>query len=195
MTTSGSVRKRKRTTNVPEDSVTCQQQEVDHTQKKFGLSKWRSSCGSMSRGDLALSEGEIAALTTSMRQIGVGAPHNAEALAIFHQLFYDEWMTRSPSGSLARITVDGKNCFGMVEWQAVREAASRFLPKHMEAAAWKHRSPSQVEQEGLRPPMPKDRGAEQRDVNGSVESSLALGMVAAETRRRVAAQQATSSLP
>ena len=38
----------------------------------------------VSRRLLALSEGEIAALTTSMRQVGVGAPGGAVALAIFH---------------------------------------------------------------------------------------------------------------
>ena len=43
--------------------------------------------------------------------------------------------------------------------------------------------------------MPKDRGAEQGDVDGPLECSLALGMVAAETRGRVAAQQASGSLP
>ena len=43
--------------------------------------------------------------------------------------------------------------------------------------------------------MPKDRGAERGDVDGSLECNLALGMVAAETRGRVAAQQALSSLP
>ena len=42
-----------------------------------------------------------------------------------------------------------KNCFGMIEWKAVREAASRFLPKHTAAAAWKHRNVSFVEREGL----------------------------------------------
>ena len=41
--------------------------------------------------------------------------------------------------------------------------------------------------------MPKDRGAEQGDVDGPLECSLALGMVAAETRGR-AAQQASGSL-
>ena len=107
----------------------------------------------VSRRLLAPGEGEIAALTTSMRR-------SAEALAIFHELFYDEWMTGSLSG-LARIKVDEKNCFGMIGWQVVREAASRFLPKHT-AAAWKHRNVSSVEQEGP-PPMPKDRGAEQGD--------------------------------
>ena len=86
-------------------------------------------------------------------------------LAIFHQLLCDEWMAGSLSGPLARIKVDEKNCFGMIERQAVREAASRFLPKHTAAAAWKHRNLSHVEQEGL-PPMPKDRGAAQGDVDG-----------------------------
>ena len=55
--------------------------------------------------------------------------------------------------------------FGMIEWRAVREAASQFLSKHTAAAAWKHRNLSHVEQEGF-PPMPKDRGAEQGDVDG-----------------------------
>ena len=35
---------------------------------------------------LALSEGVIAALTTAMRQLGVGSQSGAEALAIFRQL-------------------------------------------------------------------------------------------------------------
>ena len=42
--------------------------------------------------------------------------------------------------------------------------------------------------------MPKDRGAEQGDVGGSLECSFTLGMVAAETRGRVAAQEPTGSL-
>ena len=74
----------------------------------------------VSRRLLALSEGEIAALTTSMRQIGVGTPGGAEALAIFHEYFFDEWITGSLSAPLARINVDEKNCFGVIEWQAVR---------------------------------------------------------------------------
>ena len=45
----------------------------------------------VSRRLLAPSEDEIAAFTTAMRQLGVGAPGGAEALAIFRQLLYDEW--------------------------------------------------------------------------------------------------------
>ena len=43
--------------------------------------------------------------------------------------------------------------------------------------------------------MPKDRGAEQGDVDGPLESSLAPGMVVAETRGRGVVQQVSGSLP
>ena len=81
------------------------------------------------------------------------------------KLLYYEWMIGSLRGPLVRVKVDEKNFFGMIEWKAVREAASRFSPKHTAAATWKHRSLSHVEQEGLSP-MPKDRGAEPGDVHG-----------------------------
>ena len=43
--------------------------------------------------------------------------------------------------------------------------------------------------------MPNDRGAEQGDVDGPLQCSLALGIEAAETRWGLAAQQAAGSLP
>ena len=54
----------------------------------------------------------------------------------------------------------------------------------------KHRNLSHVEQEEL-PPMPKDRGAEQGDVDGP----LALDMATANTRGLIAARQAEGTLP
>ena len=58
------------TTDIPEDSVTYEQQ--GRHPKKFGPLKCGSSCGKyVSRRLLALSEGEIAAVATSTRQIGV----------------------------------------------------------------------------------------------------------------------------
>ena len=65
----------------------------------------------------------------------------------------------------------------MIEWNAVRKAAAHFLPKHTETVGWKHRNFSHVEQEGL-PLMPKDRGAEQGDVDGPMERTIASGMEA-----------------
>ena len=57
---------------------------------------------------VALSEGEIAALTTSMRQLGVGSQGGAEALATFVQLIFDEWTSGTLDTPLARIKVDEK---------------------------------------------------------------------------------------
>ena len=70
----------------------------------------------------------------------------------------------------------------------MQEAASRFLPKHTAAAC------PTLSQRRCRQ-CPKDRGAEQGDVDGAWECRSPLGMVAAETRERVAAQQASGSLP
>ena len=96
---------------------------------------------------------------------------------------------RIPGNSVGQNQSERKNCFGMIEWSAVRISASRLLPNHAAVAGWKHRALSFVEEEGEKP-MPKDRGAEQGDVVGPPECSLALGMVASETRLLVAVQQA-----
>ena len=78
------------TTDIPEDSVSHDQQDVDpKTVRPIQMREFLRK--SVSRPLLALSEGEIAALTTSIRQIGVGTPGGAEASAIFHQLLHDEW--------------------------------------------------------------------------------------------------------
>ena len=84
---------------------------------------------------------------------------------------------------LARIKVDEK------KWQS-HVAVS---PAHGSGSV-EHRNQSQVEQEGLSP-MPKDCGAEQGDVDGSLERRLALGIVAAETRGSIAARQVAGTLP
>ena len=94
------------TSDVPENSVTYEQQDFD-SQKVRPLQMEDVLRKYMSRG-VALSEGEIAALTTSMRQIGVGTAGGTEDLAIFHQLLFDERMTGCLSGPLATIKVDEK---------------------------------------------------------------------------------------
>ena len=63
---------------------------------------------SVSRRRLALSGGEIAALTAAMRQLGVRSQGRAEVLAIFHQLTFDVWAAGTLDTPLARIKVDEK---------------------------------------------------------------------------------------
>ena len=113
----------------------------------------------VSRLLLALSEGEIAALTAAMRHLGVGSQD---------PLIFDEWTSGTLDTPLARIKVDERNGFGMNEWGALRNSASCLLPKHAAVAGWKHRALSFVEQEGVQP-MPKDCGPGQGDVDGPQE--------------------------
>ena len=58
-----------------------------------------------------------------MRQLGVGSERGAGALAIFHQLLFDEWTSGTLVTPLAGIEVDAK-WYGMIEWSAVRNPAS-----------------------------------------------------------------------
>ena len=90
----------------------------------------------MSRRLLALSEGEIAALTTAMRQLGVGS-QGGEALAIFRQPINDESASGSLATPLARIKVDEKTVLEWVEWNAVQTVPGHLLPRHAAAAGWK----------------------------------------------------------
>ena len=68
------------------------------------------------------------------------------------------------------------------------------LPRHFPATCWKHASVSHVEQQGLEP-TPKDRGAEQGDVDGPLECSLVLGTVSCEARAAIHGQQRRGELP
>ena len=119
----------------------------------------------VSRRLLALSEGEIAALTTSMQQLG------AEG---------------SLTEPLARTKVGEKNCFGMIEWKAVREVASRFLPKQ-HCGGWMETIGTcpTLNRRGCRQ-MPKDQGAEQGDVDGPLECTLGRPLLASGTRSQIA---------
>ena len=51
---------------------------------------------------------DIGRIMWAMRQLGVGAPGGAEALALFHQLLYKAWTEGQLIRSLARIKVGEK---------------------------------------------------------------------------------------
>ena len=93
------------TADIPEERIAYDPEGVDPKSSSYPDGKY------VSRRLLALSEGEIAALTTAMRQLGVGSEGGAEALAIFLQLIYDEWASgslvtplRLPESKLTRKT-------------------------------------------------------------------------------------------
>ena len=100
------------TTDIPEDSVTYDQQDVDP--KKFGPFRWESYCGSVSRGDswhtvrekLQLSRLECGRSEWAL-QVAL------KALAIFHQL-YDGWMTGLLRDRWPETESTETNCFEMI---------------------------------------------------------------------------------
>ena len=73
-----------------------------------------------------------------MRQVGVGSHGVAEALAIFHQRSFDERASGSLNAPPARITVDERNSFGMIEWSAVEYPAGSLFSKHAAVAGCEH---------------------------------------------------------
>ena len=159
-----------------------------HMQMGEFLRKW------ISRRLLALNKADVGKVSVAMRALGGGTPGGAEALAEFHQLIYELWQSGGLQCPLARIKVDEKNCFGRLEWPAVRSAVYETLPRHYPVTCWKHRAVSEVEQPGVAA-APKDRGAEQGDVDGSLECGLTIGGVATRARQRVHTQQRRGELP
>ena len=90
--------------------------------------------GEFHRKYVALSEGEFAALSTAMRQLGVGSQGGASSVGSI----CDGRASGSLNTPLTRIKVDDKKCCGMIEWNAVRKSAALFLPKHTATAGWFH---------------------------------------------------------
>ena len=99
---------------------------------------------------------DVGKLSHDMRQLGVGVSGGAEALGLFHQLLFDAWSGGRLSKPLARIKIDEKNCFGSLEWRAIRQTTEQELPRHFPVQCWKHASVSFVEQPGVQP-VGKDR--------------------------------------
>ena len=110
------------TADIPTERITHDQSEVDSKKGSTHPDGRISDEIYVSRRLLALSEGEIAALTAPMRQLGVGSHEGAEVLATFHQLIFDEWASGTPDTPLTRIKVDEK-CFGLIQWSAVRRSS------------------------------------------------------------------------
>ena len=100
------------TADNPEDSVMYDQQAVD---PKKGRSIQMGGLPAEIRLR-ALSKGEIAALTTAMRQLGVGSEGGAEALTIFHQLIFDEWASGTLGHAAGPHHSGKETVFGLSEW-------------------------------------------------------------------------------
>ena len=148
----------------------------------------------LTRRHLLLNKGDTERVMGAMRQLGVGTPGGAEALAIFQQVLHELWAGGRLEMPLARIKIDEKNCFGRLEWPAVRKAARDAMPRHFAVTCWKHQAVSGVEQAGV-DPMPKDRGAEQGDVDAPLECGMTMGMISSAARSELHSMQRRGELP
>ena len=127
-----------------------------------------------------------------MRQVGVGSQGGAEALAISHQPIFDDWV----SGSLNT---------PLHESQLMKELLRHGRLECGEELGNQPRLPTRCSRRmeasrflcGTRrgETFAKNRGPEQGDVDGPLECSLPLGMVAAEAQLHVAGQQAAGTVP
>ena len=95
---------------------------------------------------------------------------------------------------LARVKVEENSCSERIEWGTVRETSQQTLLRHIAIACWKHSALSFAGQSRAEP-LPTHRGAEQGDVDGPSECSIALEQVASETRTKVASLQRQGALP
>ena len=176
------------TADIPEDRLNHDQSAAD-PKKRSDPSRWESFCERIFRGASSHAAKEKLRLSRQQRvNSELARREEPKPLAIFHQLIFDEWAPGTTVTPLARTKVVEKNCYGMIEWSAVRKAASSLLPKHAAVAGWKNRALSCVEHEGVQP-MPKKSWRDSKvTVDCPLECSLALGMVAAEARLCVAEQ-------
>ena len=148
----------------------------------------------VSKRILGAARGSVDAACLGARQWGVGAPGGAEGIAHTHlaiERLHAQGLLDQP---LAVIQVDAENCFGRLEWDAIRKSVIDETPLLGGWVSWKHAQPSFVEQAEVAP-TPKDRGAEQGDTFGPAETGVALGDLGRQTRHEVHARQMSAELP
>ena len=136
----------------------------------------------------ALSEREIATLRTTMRQVGVGSQGGPGALAIFHELMFDEWMSESLGTPLARIKSRRKYCFGVEcnEELLTQTRSNSRMEASRSLLCGSRRSRTNTN---------RSRSRKKGYIDGPWECSLALGVVAAEARSHVAGHLTAGIVP
>ena len=105
----------------------------------------------------------------------------------------DFWQQQLLTKPVAVIQVDQKNCFGQLEYTCIDEAVTQNHPTIGPFTLWKHSHTSQVTQ-GTAGRTKQDKGAQQGDVAGSFEASVALAEQA-RSARLIHQAQADGLLP
>ena len=118
----------------------------------------------------------------------------AEGIVHLHKLVEDEYLAKGElERPLAVVQTDEANCFGTLEFRAIRRAIVELVPSLGPWELWRQSQDSVVEQPDVEP-YKKNRGAEQGDVMGPVEAGVTLVDLATEIRRQVHLMQSRGEL-
>ena len=109
----------------------------------------------------------------SMHQWGIGMPGAVEALAHWRGVI-EELISAGELEPMVAADLDLVNMFGNAEWPSIRSAINKHFKEALAWTSWHHLQASiTVLPSGSE--FSNDRGAEQGDVLGSIQSSLTLG--------------------
>jgi len=120
-------------------------------------------------------------------QYGVAVPGATEGL-ILARAVIEMVLAGDPGGDWALLDLDLANFFPTLEWQSIGDAVNSDLPELSSWTDWAQSEPVRVFLPSGEIKM-LDRGAEQGDPLGSLQSSLVLGRVVERTRSRLSEER------
>ena len=116
-------------------------------------------------------------------QWGIDVPGGAEALV--HWRSTTEALARSGRiDALVAFDIDLTNMFGSLEWPRIRESIQRHFEEAAAWTNWQHKQTAEVQLPGGGV-VKVNRGAEQGDPQGPVQSTLTLGDAVLDARRKI----------
>ena len=119
----------------------------------------------------------------SMHQWGIGLPGAAEALSHWRGTI-EELICDGTLEPMVAADLDLVNMFGNAEWPSIRSAIQSHFEEALPWTKWHHEQPSTTVLP-CKTDFDTDRGAEQGDVLGSIQSSLTLGAARSQHFARV----------
>ena len=134
---------------------------------------------------------KLRTLMQQMRQWGVGIPGGCESLVHFRSVVE----SAARSGAIEPIIcldIDLENCFCTLEWDEMRGDLDKHLPDVLPWIAWQQHKPSTV----VLPSgdqLDVDRGAEQGEPLGALQTAVMIGSASAETHAGSTADSAVDA--
>ena len=101
---------------------------------------------------LTAAKQEVTRTCVQGRQLGVGLEGGAEGIIHVHKLIEEEYMDKGElEKPMAVVQTDEANCFGTLEFKAIRRAIVELVLSLGPWELWRQSRESEVEQEGVEP--------------------------------------------